>query len=493
VAFEDLDGSRPSLSAYHVLANRAALGHTLGVASKARVLIVDDEESSRTGLTQLLSSWGYETLSALDGKDALERAGAFRPGVIITDLIMPGLDGLELLRSVQKELPAVSVIVLTGHATIETAVSAMKEGAYDYVTKPIDLTRLRVLLEKAVEKAEAVREVTLLRRELRQSRGFDSLVGSSPPMREVVQQIELAAPTSAPVLIVGESGTGKELVARTIHERSPRGRGPFVAVNCSAVPDSLLESELFGHEKGAFTGAIDRRVGYFELADRGTILLDEIAEMSPALQAKYLRILQDGVFRRIGGTAEVRVDVRVLAATNKDPLKMIQEGRFREDLYYRLNVFTIAVPALRQRKEDIPALVEAFIAEFNARYGRQVKTVDDAALRALNRHSWPGNVRELRNAVERAVVACDGDVIRASLLPFGPPVAAASERPDAVVVPVGTTVEQAERELILRTFESAGRNKTRAAEILGISLKTLHNKLNRYTFGGNEPQAHPDR
>ncbi|MCI0546106.1 MAG: sigma-54 dependent transcriptional regulator [Candidatus Rokubacteria bacterium] len=448
-----------------------------------RVLVVDDEEASRTGLRELITTWGYEVQEAADGKEALERALTFRPGLVITDLVMPGMDGLDLLKALGNELPSSTVILLTGNATIETAVAAMKENAYDYVTKPVDARRLRVLIDKALEKTGVLREVTLLRRQLRDTRGIGPLLGSTPAMQEVFGQIELAAPTTAPVLLLGESGTGKEMAARTIHELSPRAREPFVAVNCSAIPESLLESELLGHEKGAFTGALERRAGYFELADRGTIFLDEIAEMTPNLQAKYLRILQDGVIRRVGGKTEITVDVRVLAATNKDPLRAIKDGALREDLYYRLNVFSITMPPLRNRKEDISLLVEAFIAEFDQKYGRRVRAVSDAGMRLLARHAWPGNVRELRNCMERAVVACEGELITPDLLPVAPTTAPA-EREDAVVVPLGTTVDSAERELILRTLASVSNNKTRAAEILGISLKTLHNKLNRYSAEG---------
>jgi DNA-binding NtrC family response regulator len=459
---------------------QAAASHERAGAKK-RVLVVDDEEVSRRGLATLAAAWGYVVAEAADGKEALDRARVDRPAIVVTDLLMPGFDGLELLRALHEEVPTAAVIVLTGHATVETAVAAMKEGAYDYMTKPVDVARLRILLAKAGEQVDAVREVALLRRQVAgSSRGFGGLVGATPAIREVLSLIDLAAPINVPVLILGESGTGKELVARTIHERSPRAHEPFVAVNCSAVPETLLESELFGHERGAFTGAVERRAGYFELAHGGTILLDEIAEMSPALQVKYLRVLQDGAFRRVGGTAEIKVDVRVLAATNKDPFRAIQEGKFREDLFYRLNVFTIAMPPLRQRKDDVPRLVDAFVAEFNAKYGRAVQRVDPAALRLLMRHTWPGNVRELRNSIERAVVACTGEAIAPAHLPFGAPEADGAEGPDAVTLALGTTVEQVERELIFRTLAFTGNNKTRAASILGISLKTLHNKLNRY-------------
>jgi len=311
-------------------------------------------------------------------------------------------------------------------------------------------------------------------------RGMGLLLGTSPPMRDVYRLIDQAAPTPAPVLITGETGTGKELVARTIHDLSPRAKQQFVAVNCSAIPETLLESELFGHEKGAFTGAMERRAGYFELADTGTIFLDEITEMSPSLQAKYLRTLQDGAVRRLGGKTELKVDVRIIAATNRNPLQAVKDGSFREDLYYRLNVLNVTLPPLRQRREDIPLLIEAFIKEFNDKYDKSVKSLDDEAMRLITQHEWPGNVRELRNTMERVIVQSSGERISAAQLPFGPPAPAPAERPDAVVLPIGTKLERAERELILRTLEANHRNKTRAAEVLGVTPKTLHNKLQRY-------------
>jgi DNA-binding NtrC family response regulator len=445
-----------------------------------RILIADDDNAARAGLAELLSTWGYEVEEAIDGKDALERAPAFGPSVVIADLVMPGLDGLALLKPLAEVSPNAAVILLTGHATVETAVSAMREGAYDYLTKPVDARRLQVLLDKAVERGEVMREVTLLRRQLRESRGFGPILGASPAMQEVYRLIEFASTTSAPVLITGETGTGKELVARTIHEGSARVKGPFVAVNCSAIPETLMESELFGHEKGAFTGAHERKPGYFELADAGTIFLDEITEMSPALQVKYLRILQDGVVRRLGGKSEIKVDVRIVAATNRDAEQAVRDKAFREDLYYRINVLAISLPPLRRRAEDIPLLVESFIAEFNGKYGRQVKTVDEAAMMRLRDHAWPGNVRELRNVIERAVVACSGELITPPLLPLGLAPPDRTEQGDAVLLPLGITLEQGERELILRTLESVNNNKTRAAAILGTTPKTLHNKTRRW-------------
>jgi len=452
-----------------------------------KVLVADDESASREGMAALLSGWGYAVEQAADGAQALDKARAVLPSVVITDLVMPGIDGLDLLRALREELPFASVILLTGQGSIETAVSAMKEGAYDFLTKPVEAPRLRLLIPKAAEKAEALREVALLRRRVKQLWGAGRLVGTGTAMQEVHRLIELAAPTPAPVLITGESGTGKELVAHTLHERSPRSGGAFVAVNCAAIPETLLESEIFGHEKGAFTGALERRQGCFELAHEGTIFLDEIAEMNAALQAKFLRILEDGMVRRLGGKAEIKVDVRVLAATNKDPAQAIRAGTFREDLFYRLNVVSLAMPPLRDRREDIPLLVEAFIEELNGKYGKRIASVDEAALEALLAHSWPGNVRELRNTIERAAIVCDGDRITRAHLPSNPiarPVAAEpAGAGDAVALAVGTSLEEAERVLIQRTLAANGNNKTQAAHTLGISLKTLHNKLRRYAAG----------
>jgi DNA-binding NtrC family response regulator len=445
-----------------------------------RILVADDEESARSGLKALLSRWGYEVEAAANGQEALEKARTFRPDVVIADLVMPKLDGLQLLKTLQEELAFAAVILLTGHGTIETAVSAIKQGAYDYLTKPVDMSRLRIMIEKALEKGETLREVTLLRRRLKNVWGLGKLVGKGKAIQEVYRLMEVAAPTPGRVLILGESGTGKELVAQSIHALSPRSKGPFVTVNCSAIPEGLLESEIFGHERGAFTGALDRKIGCFEMADQGTIFLDEVAEMSPSIQAKFLRILEDGTLRRVGGREEIRVDVRVLAATNKDPMKAIQEGTLREDLYYRLAVCTINLPPLRDRKDDIPLLVQAFIEEFNPKYDRKVKAVDEAALQILTGYSWPGNVRELRNAIERAIMTSESGLITpkhlAPLLTSHKDV----ERSESVSFSLGTTVEEAERELILWTLKSTNNNKTRTAEILGISLKTLHNKLHRY-------------
>src|SRR4249919_976774 len=318
-----------------------------------RVLIVEDEPTTRLGLTELVRTWGFTTDSAADGEEALRRLTAFRPSIIISDLVMPRMGGLELLRALKDEGANLTIVILTAQGTVETAVEAIKEGAYDYLNKPIEPQRLKILLDKVVERQDTLREVKVLRRQLRDQGSFGGMIGNSAQMRKVYQVVEQAAPTSASVLIWGESGTGKELVAQTIHELSPRATFPFVAMNCAAIPETLLESEIFGHEKGAFTGAHDRRTGVFELAHRGTLFLDEIAEMQPATQVKLLRVLQERTFRRLGGRQEQAVDVRVIAATNVDPTEAARTGKLRDDLYYRLNVFAIELPPLRERREDV--------------------------------------------------------------------------------------------------------------------------------------------
>jgi DNA-binding NtrC family response regulator len=444
-----------------------------------RVLIVEDDSAARVGLEQLVKSWGFVADSASDGEEALEKVTTFRPAIVITDLVMPRMDGIGLLRALQQQGADVTTLLLTAQGTVETAVEAMKEGAYDYLTKPVDLQRLKILLDKIVERLETMREVKALRRQLRESGTFGSLIGNGTEMRKIYQIVEQAAPTSASVLITGESGTGKELVAQTIHQLSPRTTFPFVAINCAAIPETLLESEIFGHEKGAFTGAADRRQGCFELADRGTLFLDEIGEMTPATQVKLLRVLQERKFRRLGGRIEQSVDVRMIAATNVDPQEAVQKGKLREDLYYRLNVFSFRLPPLRERKEDLPLLVQAFINEFNLRNQKSIVGVDQSAMRMLEQYAWPGNVRELRNVIERATILAPGPFIEPKHLPptlvEEPPI---PQQPQVALAP-GITVEEAERRLIMMTLEHTRDNKTRAAEILGISLKTLHNKLNK--------------
>jgi len=447
--------------------------------TRDRVLIVEDDPTTRLGLTELVRTWGFATEAAADGEEALQRITAFRPSIIISDLVMPRMGGLELLRALKEEGGELTIVILTAQGTVETAVEAIKEGAYDYLSKPIEPQRLKILLDKIVERQDTRREVKVLRRQLRDHGTFGKMIGNSPEMRKVYQVVEQAAPTSASVLIWGESGTGKELVAQTIHQLSPRAQMPFVPINCAAIPETLLESEIFGHEKGAFTGAADRREGCFELADRGTLFLDEIAEMTPATQVKLLRVLQERAFRRLGGRAEQTVDVRVIAATNVNPAEAVKSGKLREDLYYRLNVFAMELPPLRQRKDDLSLLIQAFLAEFNARNGKSVTAVEPAAMKTLEQYHWPGNVRELRNVVERAVILASGEFIESKHLPPLVMEARPGVAGPVVSLEPGTTVEEAEERLILMTLKHTRDNKTRAAEILGISLKTLHNKLNR--------------
>ena len=443
-----------------------------------RVLIVEDDPATRVGLAELVGAWGFQTDVAANGEEAMEKVTTFRPAIIVSDLVMPRMGGLELLRVLKDQLTDLTLILLTAQGTVESAVEAIKEGAYDYLSKPVDPARLRVILQRAVERQETLREVKHLRRQLREHGNFGRIIGNSPSIRSVYRLVEQAAPTSASVLIWGESGTGKELAAQTIHELSPRSSFPFVAINCAAIPETLLESEIFGHEKGAFTGAHDRRTGVFELAHRGTLFLDEIAEMQPATQVKLLRVLQERSFRRLGGRQEQTVDVRVIAATNQNPTEAVRNGRLREDLYYRLNVFAIEIPPLRERREDIPLLSQRFLNEFNATNEKSIRGVDQAAMQILEQYPWPGNIRELRNVIERATILTDTEFIGPRNLP--PLLVTTGEQslPTMTLTP-GTTVDEAERRLIVLTLDHMRNNKTRAAEVLGISLKTLHNKLNR--------------
>jgi DNA-binding NtrC family response regulator len=451
---------------------------------KARVLVVDDEPAERETLARLIGQWGYDVEVAGASDEALSLAESYRPAVVITDLILPGTDGLSLLQTLRASNHAPVVLLVTGHATVETAVEAMRHGALDYLTKPIDTTRLQLLLEKAVEQDSLSREVTLLRRELRQKGTFGRFVGQSKRMQEVYHVIELMATSNAPVFIHGESGTGKELVARTVHEQSDRRTGPFVAINCAAIPETLIESELFGHERGAFTGASERRIGCFELADGGTLLLDELAEMNVAIQAKLLRVLEEAAFRRVGGKGEVTVDVRVIAATNHVPAEALASGTLREDLFYRLSVFVLELPPLRDRNEDIPLLAARFIEDFNAQNNRSVPGLTPEAEDALARYAWPGNVRELRNAMHRAVVLAGNGAILREHLP--PAVVAGAPRP-ARAPDAGTVVplRDMERRMIVRALEETNYHKPQAAAMLGISLKTLYNKLARFGLPPN--------
>ena len=458
--------------------------------NSAKVLIVEDEPNALMGLAELISAWGYRTETARDGVEGWEKAVAWNPAIVVTDLKMPRMDGIELLSKLTEEGSGLNanltVVVLTAMGSIELAVDAMKLGAYDFLEKPVDATRLRTILANATRQRETQIELEVVRRRLRETGVMGGLVGSSRPMQQLFRLIEQIAPSNVSVLITGESGTGKELVARTLHALSPRKSKPFVAVNCAAIPETLVESEIFGHEKGAFTGAAERRAGCFELASGGTLLLDELAEMPAGMQAKLLRVIEERKLRRLGAIAEQQIDVRVLAATNQDPEKAIAEGQLRADLFYRLNVFHLAMPPLRKHIEDLPAMAEAMVSEMNQKHERKVSGVAPSMLERMAAYDWPGNARELRNVIERAVILCpDGAPLEADHLPpgFGRAPAALKLVSDASVVPVrvGSTVEEGERLLILRTLDKTGQNKTRAAEILGVSLKTLHNKLKEYS------------
>jgi DNA-binding NtrC family response regulator len=455
--------------------------------NQEKVLIVEDEENERTGLAELASLWGFKCETACDGVEALDKIESWSPAIVVTDLMMPRMDGMELLRRVAGLPQECKVIVMTAHGSVDSAVEAMKIGAYDYIQKGGDPTRLRTILKHAVSQRDTERELEVTRRTLRDKGVMGPMVGTSRKMQEIFHLIEMVAPSTASVLITGESGTGKELVARTIHDLSPRKSKPFIAINCAAIPETLIESEVFGHEKGSFTGAVERRVGCFELAEGGTLLLDEIGEMPIATQAKLLRVLEDHKLRRLGSKVETSVDVRVLAATNKVPEEAVAQGYLRNDLYYRLNVFNIAMPPLRDHKQDLPELVTALLADMNEKHGRKVQMVSDSVMSLFSSFAWPGNVRELRNALERAIIVCEAGVVETRHLPPGfgqvmprPPV----QEANAVRLGVGTTVGEAEKLLILKTLEATNNNKTRAAEILGISLKTLHNKLKEY--GSNQ-------
>jgi len=454
-----------------------------------KVLIAEDEPNALMGLAELISGWGYQTETARDGAEAYEKILAWDPSIVVTDLKMPRLDGIGLLTKLNEEGKGqhsnLAVVVLTAMGSIQLAVDSMKLGAYDFLQKPVDATRLRTILGNATRQRETEIELEVARRRLRESGVLGSLVGSSKAMREIFGLIEQIAPSNVHVLITGESGTGKELVARTLHELSPRKNKPFVGVNCAAIPETLIESEIFGHEKGAFTGAAERRAGCFELAEGGSLLLDEIGEMPHATQAKLLRVLEERKLRRLGARNEQDVDVRVLAATNRDPSTAVAEGHLRADLYYRLNVFNIHMPPLRDHMDDLPLMADAILLQMNEKHNRRVAGVGPSILDRMMAYNWPGNVRELRNTIERAVILCpDGAPLDSGHLApgFAKAQAVLPQANDAstVSIHVGTTVDEAERMLIVRTLESTGQNKTRAAEILGVSLKTLHNKLKEY-------------
>jgi DNA-binding NtrC family response regulator len=458
---------------------------------KDRILIVEDEDNARKGYEQMLQRWGYEVVGVGSAEDALARFNNFQPDTLIADVELPGMNGLDLLKQLGEELHDVPAIIITGKGSDERAVAAVESGAYWYIEKPLKPPVLRALLDRALKSAHDRQNLVVLQRQLRDAGRLGELVGGSKAMQEVMRVIEMAAPSSASVLITGETGSGKEIVARTLHKLSPRASGPFVAINCSAIPETLMESEIFGHERGAFTGAAERRIGCFELADGGTLLLDEIGEMPAPTQAKLLRVLEDRKVRRLGSKTETPVDVRVLAATNKDPEQSVANGGLRQDLYFRLNVFHIHLPPLREHKEDIPLLAEHILRDINAKHSKNVRGIGAEVLDIFMSHTWPGNIRELRNVLERAAIMSEKDLISRSSLPgeFGK---LASKNPSdlsGIKFPIGTTVDAMERELIVQTLQATGNNKTRASELLGVSLKTLHNKLKEYGSEKTETES----
>jgi len=455
------------------------------MAEPVTLLVADDDPGLRESLERTLTREGYRVVLASDGRAALERVQAGGVDLILTDLRMPGITGLELLRAAKAIAPDVDVVLLTAFGTVEHAVSAMKEGAYDFLTKPFRREQLLKLVAKALERRALINTNRELQRQLEALRGPRTAIGMSPAFRRMITLVEQVADSEATVLIQGESGSGKELVARMIHEGSPRRAQAFVAVNCAALPETLLESELFGYEKGAFTGAAGRKEGRFELADGGTLFLDEVADLSVVTQPKILRVLQEGEFERLGGTRSLRVDVRVVAASNQDLAQMVRDKRFREDLYYRLNVITVTVPPLRDRHEDVRVLAEHFLRLYAAKNNRKLDGFTPEALERLESYRWPGNVRELENVIERSVVLARGNRIGAEDLPTE--VGGVKPPPrDALLALIGTPLDEIERRILDETLRITGGNKTQAAKLLGIDVRTVARKLERREDSGEE-------
>ncbi len=446
----------------------------------ATILVVDDDQANLESVARIFQREGLEVLTASSGKDGLELLRRPEVRVLVTDLMMPGMDGQELLRAARSVRPDVEVVLMTAYGTLETSVAAMKDGAYDFITKPLTRHALVKSVETALEKQALLAENRDLKARLAEmgAPGGRAFVGQAPAFRAFMDMLRQAATSSATVLLMGETGTGKELAARAVHEWSPRVKGPFIAVNCGALPESILEAELFGVERGAFTGAVSRREGRFERAHGGTLFLDEVGEMSLAAQVKLLRVLQEGELERLGGTQTVRVDVRVVTATNKDLEAEVRAGRFREDLYYRLNVVELRVPSLASRREDISLLADHFLRRFAAKHSKTVRAFSPEALAVLEDYAWPGNVRELEHAVERMVVLCRADVIQVEDLPQavrkGPTGAAGH-----LILPIGTPMEEIERRVIHETLRHTKGDKTLAARLLGIAARTIYRKLER--------------
>lgn len=445
-----------------------------------KILIVDDDPAHCRMLEAVLGSEKYETRCAPDGQSAVEAVATRFYDLILMDIRMNRVGGMEALRKIKEISPDIPIVMMTAYASIDTAVKAMKSGAYDYLTKPLDIDELKILVDKALRHNQLERENMYLREQLGNRFDFSNIIGRSRAMKELLETVALVAPSEATVLILGESGTGKELIANAIHQNSPRRSHPLIRVNCAALPETLLESELFGHERGAFTGAVSRRQGRFQLADKGSIFLDEIAEMSPVIQAKILRVLQEREFQPIGSTETVKVDTRIITATNKDLQEEVGANRFREDLYYRINVVNLTVPPLRDRRDDIPLLLDFFLKHYAEKNNRHLKGFTPKATDLLMRYDWPGNIRELENVVERGVIMVRGDFITPDEFPgvlrrIDPEYEEASTE-----TPAGKSLKEMEKAMILRTLQETGGNRTRTAEILGISRRSLQMKLKDY-------------
>lgn len=447
------------------------------MSERPTILVVDDEKNTRDGLARALKGL-YNVVLADQGETALQALDGHKIDIVLSDVRMPGMDGLTLLKRILVRDPQPLCILLTAYGSVETAVEAMKNGAYDFLTKPVNLDHLDLLLKRALRSREIEVENRELHQQLDSKYGLENMVGNSPAMHEVFETIKQVAPSRATVLIQGESGTGKELVAHALHHLSPRGQNPFIPVHCAALSEALLPSELFGHEKGAFTNALEQRKGRFELADHGSLFLDEVGEVDPATQVKILRVLEERNFERVGGSQTVEVDVRLITATNKDLRQMVDEGSFREDLYFRINVVLIQLPPLRDRTGDIPTLAHHFVESLAAENHKELDGITTEAIEALNAHDWPGNVRELRNVIERMVVLCRGN--RLTLRDVPAELKAGTGRGLANPLTSGVSLEEAEQQMILAALKSNKNNRTRAAEQLGISRRTLHRKLNEY-------------
>jgi two-component system response regulator HydG len=450
-----------------------------------KILVADDEPSHRQMIEAVLAAEGYEVTQAEDGQAAISAIEDRFYDLVIMDIRMPNVDGIQALQKIKQISPDIPVIIMTAYASVGTAVDALKSSAYDYLIKPLDIEELKILVAKALHHHQLEQENIYLKERLNDRFDFSNIIGHSPAMKKLFETMALVAPSEATVIIVGESGTGKELIANAIHQNSPRKDSPFIKVNCAALPETLLESELFGHEKGAFTGAIARKQGRFQLAHNSSIFLDEIAEMAPATQAKILRVLQEREFEPVGSTQTMKVDTRVIAATNKNLEKEIQEGRFREDLYYRLNVVTVDVPALRQRREDIPFLTDFFLKHYAEKNRRLIKGFTPRATDLLMRYDWPGNVRELENIIERAVIMARGEMITPLEFPIDLQNLDEDLKESRIDLTPGRSLKEVEKVMILRTLEEVEGNRTHAARILGISRRTLQLKLKEY--GINPP------